>query len=365
MVMVQRHKSINTSGTFSVGYGFDDSVNKAQPAKDAFSFDGDIELRSPRPGTSSSKSKGRLTALAFTVIQYLVLGGTCFYAYRTNSQLDVRTKELVEVQGNFETLRIALSETELDLAHAKDNFFKLHTQMNTMMGKTNTEIDESKEGRDELSHTIIKRTDAQNDRIGDLQREIQRMNREEIETRWGEGPYLIEFAIILEGSRTFFTVETAPTLLMPHSILFFLDCVESGVWDDTVLLHRVEHVVQAAPFSISGDTKIDTLHKKSLVFPEYSNDYPHKEFTLGFSGRPGGPEFYINTIDNDENHGPGGQEHHALVEEADPCFATVVVGHNVVSHLTELNRHAMNEDNPLYTKIETVRIIKRASDENL
>ena len=64
-------------------------------------------------------------------------------------------------------------------------------------------------------------------------------------------------------------------------------------------------------------------------------------------GRPGGPSFYISTIDNTQNHGPGSQglyeiyihttilyhkSYHVLgsKEEADGCFGRVLEGEDVV-----------------------------------
>jgi hypothetical protein len=47
--------------------------------------------------------------------------------------------------------------------------------------------------------------------------------------------------------------------------------------------------------------------RQGLAFQEYSPKYPHVEGTLGFAGRPGGPPFYISTVDNTRNHGPASQ----------------------------------------------------------
>ena len=46
---------------------------------------------------------------------------------------------------------------------------------------------------------------------------------------------------------------------------------------------------------------------QGLAFQEYHDDYPHHPLTLGYAGRPGGPAFYINLIDNRQNHGPASQ----------------------------------------------------------
>ncbi len=42
---------------------------------------------------------------------------------------------------------------------------------------------------------------------------------------------------------------------------------------------------------------------------------------MNYVGRPGGPAFYISTVDNTDNHGPGSQ---GSKTEADSCFAKIV-----------------------------------------
>jgi hypothetical protein len=61
-----------------------------------------------------------------------------------------------------------------------------------------------------------------------------------------------------------------------------------------------------------------------------SPNFPHKKYTLGYAGRPGGPDFYVSTVDNTQNHGPGGQGSYEDPGEADPCFAKVVDGFDIV-----------------------------------
>ena len=69
---------------------------------------------------------------------------------------------------------------------------------------------------------------------------------------------------------------------------------------------------------------------RGLAFQEYDASFPHKKLTLGFAGRPGGPEFYISTVDNTRNHGPGSQ---GSKTEADSCFAKVVGGADVIERM--------------------------------
>eukprot|EP00532_Pseudo-nitzschia_australis_P003652 CAMPEP_0168198246 /NCGR_PEP_ID=MMETSP0139_2-20121125/21656_1 /TAXON_ID=44445 /ORGANISM="Pseudo-nitzschia australis, Strain 10249 10 AB" /LENGTH=656 /DNA_ID=CAMNT_0008122893 /DNA_START=277 /DNA_END=2247 /DNA_ORIENTATION=- len=60
-----------------------------------------------------------------------------------------------------------------------------------------------------------------------------------------------------------------------------------------------------------------------LAFPDYSKEFPHVAWTVGFTGRPGGPDWYINKVDNTEGHGPGGQYQYALHEQGDSCFGKI------------------------------------------
>jgi len=69
--------------------------------------------------------------------------------------------------------------------------------------------------------------------------------------------------------------------------------------------------------------KFQDLGLDQLAFPDYHPEYPHVPWTVGFTGRPGGPDWYINKVDNTEVHGPGGQPQHDLEEQGDSCFGTI------------------------------------------
>lgn len=168
--------------------------------------------------------------------------------------------------------------------------------------------------------------------------------------RFGQGPHYVEMEIeypeyqstILESkhwprARGIVRYEMAPLDLMPVAVNLFLQQVHHGLWDGCSFVVNAVHIIQAGPHRHNGqggyNHNIPELYdqfisKKLDVMPfqEYSTDYPHVKYTLGFSGRPSGPDFYINKIDNSISHGPGGQEHHDLHEEADPCFAKIVSG---------------------------------------
>lgn len=145
-----------------------------------------------------------------------------------------------------------------------------------------------------------------------------------------------------------FVVETASIEIVPTSIHMFLDMVSAGIWDNTVFLHHeeVEHVVAAAPFDHATKkikhNQLSLLGWVGLGFPEYTDQFPHVQYTIGFAGV--GPSFYINTLDNSEAHGPGMQGHYLLSNDADPCFAKVVEGFDVVDDLIRLGLNQRKGD---------------------
>ena len=100
-------------------------------------------------------------------------------------------------------------------------------------------------------------------------------------------------------------VEMAPIALMPHAVYVFLEAMRN--WRGGQFHRRAPHVLQA---QLTG-------RGKGLTFQEYSPEFPHVKGTLGFAGRPGGPAFYVSTVDNSRNHGPGSQ---GSKTEADSCF---------------------------------------------
>lgn len=185
--------------------------------------------------------------------------------------------------------------------------------------------------------------------------------------RFGPGPHRVE--IELEYSKVQLTnpnasswprirskvvIELAPLDLMPHTVNLFMQQVHHGLWDKCSLISSAHHIFQLGPSYDNdkkpepmigeatdvpnvgedprddpGDQHYDHFHAKGLdkvSFQEYSDKFPHVQWTVGLAGRPGGPDFYINKIDNSLIHGPGGQiNRHDLHNEADPCFGKIAL----------------------------------------
>jgi len=131
----------------------------------------------------------------------------------------------------------------------------------------------------------------------------------------------------------------APIDVMPHAVLFFLEQVHKKLWDGRPFISREASLLQVgrkvkrkkkpllkAPVEESDD---------SMSFQEYDDRFPHNKYTLGFSGRPSGDSFYLNMKDNSASHAPWG-ELNDLHNDADPCFAKVVSGFEVVEKIFAL-----------------------------
>lgn len=153
---------------------------------------------------------------------------------------------------------------------------------------------------------------------------------------FGAGPHYAQFTLNLpsHGVRTF-TVEFAPLQHMPVTVNNFLQQVTRGFWDDSAFYLKAEHVVIARP--VSWDTKRtkrdDFGELAHVPFSEYSDHFPHAPYTLGLNGKPSGPDFYINRMDNTVPHGPAG---HQKDGSAEPCFAKVILGTDTIDLMGSL-----------------------------
>lgn len=150
-------------------------------------------------------------------------------------------------------------------------------------------------------------------------------------------------------------VQLAPLDLVPHAVHFFLEQIEHGLWNSENYIYlNGPHVLQIGPqvweedYGEMTDEEYEErrvghfyeLGLEELIFPDYSEEYPHVQYTLGFTGRPGGPDFYINKMDNSETHGPGGQDQHALEHQADSCFGMIVEGIEVMQTIFNAKTYA-------------------------
>jgi cyclophilin family peptidyl-prolyl cis-trans isomerase len=168
-----------------------------------------------------------------------------------------------------------------------------------------------------------------NTQIGSLQRHLQEMSRKDAIKKYGSGIIRVtlelEFPDSPDGPNTL-VMEMAPLESMPHSVYMFLEMVNAGLFNGCSFILNAMHVIKAAPLPYDGSSasaKVKAFTKRgleSVAFREYSPDYPHKQYTVGFAA-DGSPSFYINTQDNTDIH------------VGDPCFAKIVSGIDTVQRL--------------------------------
>jgi cyclophilin family peptidyl-prolyl cis-trans isomerase len=124
-------------------------------------------------------------------------------------------------------------------------------------------------------------------------------------------------------------MEMAPLDLMPHSVYTFLEMISEGLLDGCSFIINAMHELKAAPLPYDGSPasikakQFSDSGLESVAFKEYSPEFPHEKYTIGFAA-DGSPSFYINSEDNSDIH------------VGDPCFAKIVSGYDTVQRLDEL-----------------------------
>jgi cyclophilin family peptidyl-prolyl cis-trans isomerase len=174
-----------------------------------------------------------------------------------------------------------------------------------------------------------------NSQVGSLQKYLQEVSRRDAVQKFGSG--VIRVGMELEfpnseksksgiGAPNTLVFEMAPLDLMPHSVYMFLEMVDAGLFDGCSFILNAMHVIKAAPLPYDGSSasqKVKAFTKlglETVAFREYSPDYPHEQYTIGFAA-DGSPSFFINTQDNSGEH------------VGDPCFARVVSGFDTVHRM--------------------------------
>jgi cyclophilin family peptidyl-prolyl cis-trans isomerase len=185
-----------------------------------------------------------------------------------------------------------------------------------------------------------------------MQENIQLLSKTILLEKFGPGPHKVEIKVQFDPSSEIakptesgkdtgnIVIELAPVDDLPHVVYWFLEQVSRKLYDGCSFHRSAEHVIQGGPTPNFLSPANPGLQKRfkdsgfdSVLFQEYSAKHPHVKYTLGYAGRPGGPDFYISTMNNTKDHGPGGQTDYEDPTEADPCFAKVIEGFDVVDRM--------------------------------
>ena len=178
-----------------------------------------------------------------------------------------------------------------------------------------------------------------------FRKQVVQISKQDAMDKYGDGDIRIEMdlafpptynadgSVIQDTGPTTIVMEMAPLDLMPHSVYTFLEMVSEGLIEGCSFVTNNEHTLKTAPMphdnSMTTKRKTMQFYEKdleSVAFVEYSPEFPHKKYTVGFAG-VGSPSFYINTEDNSALH------------QDEPCFAKIVSGFETVQRLDELPRN--------------------------
>lgn len=263
------------------------------------------------------------------------------------------TKELERSQKKVEQYQKTIevtSKRKEKLVSTRDRLKKeLSTKgikdSNSDVNDETKKIDETKKEENEQKlQDLIENEVKLFDKIELLQKRIQRESRRSVIDLFGEGPHYVKIDLkpqdldeigqeesdLTIPEDSYIVLEMAPVSLMPYSVNVFLHMMALELHVGSAFHVNLPHIVQVNPIDIHTFVRAEL---GPLGFQEYSHGFPHERYTVGFADRPAGPSFYVNKIDNTDSHGPGGQNHHLLHEEGEPCFAKVVEGHHLIDEI--------------------------------
>ena len=173
---------------------------------------------------------------------------------------------------------------------------------------------------------------------------LTRLSRELLLAKYGPSPYYVRLDLAFPlGQPEGFIVMELDGDAMPYTTTYFLEQITARAWDSCQFILNAGVLLQV-------DTRGERCSRKSfrtiasvgeaLAFQEYSAKLAHRRMTVGITGRPGGPLFYVSLINNTATLGPrvGDMDMgpFGLAPEADPCFGRVIRGEEVMERVNRL-----------------------------
>jgi len=305
------------------------------------------------PIRKGSKKGSNLSTWALVGI-VLVLVGVCIFLLFRNISL---TSETVDQKPSMD------EESTKQVKDLKELLAELRLENDNLKGQLETqkyEKDQLLARTENLQGSIVKLKASQKRLKGKTDGSVERhramLEEQMLRQRWGTGNVYVDF----ETDYGKFRMKMAPFSVMPHTTSWFLTLAASGYWEGCGFIRNAMHILQAncnPKESIEGEQSQERI---SIAFQEYSDSYQHRPYTFGIAGRPGGPDWYINLIDNSGTHGPGGQ---ARDGKADPCFAELESGKDVIKNLHKL-KHDQSAFKELLEPVifRSVRVITEEAD---
>jgi cyclophilin family peptidyl-prolyl cis-trans isomerase len=293
-------------------------------------------------------------ACTLTILYFVGLRYNLIPSIKTKEAQDARDELIYEQERLLLQFarhrRMSKEDTDL-LEHVAMLQEELEHTTSSLEAELNRRIQMEKEAK-EIKQAAPELTDV----ALKIQDDQRRLYRTLILDRYGTGPHFVEFAVHVwedgTAERGYFTVQMAPLEYMPASVFLFLEQVNNTLWDGSSFHINAPHVLLAQPLSMRPVeehpvSKMERMGLARLPFPEYSKEYPHEPYTLGFGGsKTPGPNFYINKVDN------------TIIHAGEPCFGKVIIGKDIVDRLTSLTG---SMENPYYiypVDITRIRIVR-------
>ena len=367
----QTHSS--SYSTHSSSYSRGKSIDIPQASGDDEAGYSNGMRRNTTPKRGKSATGGRSCMFTFLVLVVIVMvGGYSLVVHHERKMLkaqlveqDATMRELeMDLSMKFDSKIKKLNEENTKLKHQmadgkelKVENQNLKTKNKSLQVQVDNEKGKLKNARDkhkvELERLRNEKSNSQGGQVNQLsnaktklQQNIQLMSKTALMEKYGPGPHLVEMHLRFDShlgrdDGGIITLEMAPIDELPHAVYWFLEQVSRKLYDGSSFHRNAGHVIQggAAPNFLTPENHRPNEQSfrdagfHSILFQEYSNKFPHVKYTLGYAGRPGGPDFYINTKDNSKIHGPGGQRNYDDPSEADTCFAKVIDGFDLVDRM--------------------------------
>jgi cyclophilin family peptidyl-prolyl cis-trans isomerase len=267
--------------------------------------------------------KRKMNAFTFLVFGLVIVGLAVYGSSKTSFRSI--SDEISVIEGNLKTLLFKVRGSEKDVRVLEREVSALELMSRRRL-EQKEEVGDHSLTRRRLSEMKAK-VEGENARADSLRERVRTLSRHEALQKYGPGPHRVEIELIFAPDErpNSFIVELAPLDTMPHSVDTFLEMVSSGLWDGCSFVMNAVHVVKASPLPVDEHAvdKLDAFEKKGLhhlAFSEFSEDYNHEPYTLGFAGGDS-PSWYINTEDNTDFH------------RGEPCFGKVVSGFDTIDKL--------------------------------
>ena len=267
----------------------------------------------------------------------------------TLDQVIITENERVQkVYGHFESI-------EKDMNSLQRKLLELHPHASGILSSNELDGDHQS-GNDNAPQTdnvsngvfdeivaVKERIRMESSRISAFEKHIQATSLRDATRKYGTGVVRVQLTLDFLSDRSLeqtegqeslhhqLILEMAPLDLMPHSVYTFLEMVDNHLYDGCSFILNAMNILKAAPLPYEKgewgsakqmDRNFHKLGLETVSFREYSEEYKHEQYTVGFAA-DGSPDFFINTGDNTEEHA------------GEPCFARVVSGFETVTKMED------------------------------